>query len=123
MIQVLGDDSRRREYDTMGASGFGGGAGGFQQGQWQQTNIDPEELFRKIFGNAGFGGGNNGTSFGDSVFGGFDRGHEVMMDLTFSEAARGVNKEVSVSMEDACDRCKGNKVNMTLVLCWFNMHF
>ena len=31
------------------------------------------------------------------------------MDLTFSEAARGINKEVSVSMEDACDRCKGNR--------------
>ncbi|XP_071787654.1 dnaJ homolog subfamily A member 3, mitochondrial-like isoform X1 [Asterias amurensis] len=108
--EVLGDDSRRREYDTMGAAGFGGSGGGFQQGQqWQQTNIDPEELFRKIFGNAGFGGGNNGASVGDSVFGGFDRGHEVMMDLTFSEAARGINKEVTVSMEDACDRCKGNR--------------
>ena len=37
----------------MGAAGFGGSGGGFQQGQqWQQTNIDPEELFRKIFGEA-----------------------------------------------------------------------
>ena len=78
VLQVLGDETRRREYDTMGAAGFGGGSGGFQQGQWQGTHIDPEELFRKIFGDAGFGGGGGReSSFGDSIFGGFDRGHEV----------------------------------------------
>lgn len=32
---------------------------------------------------------------------------QVMMDLTFSEAARGVNKEINVRMEDTCERCKG----------------
>ncbi|XP_022100288.1 dnaJ homolog subfamily A member 3, mitochondrial-like isoform X2 [Acanthaster planci] len=106
--EVLGDEARRREYDTVGASGFGGG--GFQQGQWQGQQMDPEELFRKIFGNAGFGMGTGGDSpFGDSIFGGLDRGHEVMMDLTFSEAARGVNKDVTVTMEDTCERCKGNR--------------
>ncbi|XP_038055184.1 dnaJ homolog subfamily A member 3, mitochondrial-like isoform X2 [Patiria miniata] len=109
--EIVGDQTRRREYDTMGAAGFGGGSGGFQQGQWHGQHVDPEELFRKIFGSAGFGGGGVGgdSPFGDSIFGGYDRGHEVMMDLTFSEAARGVNKDVTVSMEDTCERCKGNR--------------
>ncbi|XP_071480431.1 dnaJ homolog subfamily A member 3, mitochondrial-like [Diadema antillarum] len=107
--EVLGDDTRRKEYDTIGQAGFGaggmGGAGGFQ-GQWQQTNLDPEELFRKIFGNQAF---DRGGMFDESVFGGFNRAHEVMMDLSFSEAARGVNKEVTVNIEDTCQRCKGSR--------------
>ena len=74
--EVLGDEKKRQQYDTFGAagpgaahdaqSGFGGGgAGGFHY----QSQVDPEELFRTIFGDAfqkgrdfesmfeGFGGG------------------------------------------------------------------
>ena len=29
------------------------------------------------------------------------------MDLSFSEAARGVNKDVNITMEDTCIRCNG----------------
>ena len=35
--------------------------------------------------------------------------HQMAMDLTFSEAARGVNKEVTVNLEDTCERCKGSR--------------
>ena len=85
--QVLGDEGKRREYDTLGQAfgGAGAGAGGFQ-GQWQSTgggNIDPEELFRKIFGDQGFGsgGGGGGGGFGSIFedFGGFSTGHEVIV--------------------------------------------
>ena len=83
--QVLGDEGKRREYDTLGQAfgGAGAGAGGFQGG-WQSTggNIDPEELFRKIFGDQAFsggGGGRGGGGFGSIFedFGGFNAGHEV----------------------------------------------
>lgn len=30
------------------------------------------------------------------------------MELTFSEAAKGTNKELSVNIDDACQRCDGN---------------
>jgi DnaJ family protein A protein 3 len=42
-------------------------SGGFQN---FHSNIDPEELFRKIFGNAGFQGGfSNFGDFAESNFG------------------------------------------------------
>nr|XP_054754714.1 dnaJ homolog subfamily A member 3, mitochondrial-like [Lytechinus pictus] len=108
--EVIGDEGRRKEYDMVGQAGFGaggmgGGAGGFQ-GQWQQSTMDPEELFRRIFGNQAF---DRGGMFDESMFGGFNAAHEVAMDLTFSEAARGVNKEINVKMEDRCERCKGSR--------------
>lgn len=30
------------------------------------------------------------------------------MELTFSEAAKGVNKELNVNIDDICPRCDGN---------------
>lgn len=60
----------------MGGGGrHGGGADGFSQ-HWQyQSTIDPEELFRKIFGDAGF---TRGTfdDFAESKFG-FGAAEEV----------------------------------------------
>lgn len=61
--QVLSDEVKRKQYDTYGSAGFDAGqqAGGRQQ-YWtgQASNVDPEELFRKIFGE--FSGG---RGFGD----------------------------------------------------------
>ena len=67
--EVLGDEDRRRNYDGFGSSSssssdspgqdFGGGSGfrsgrtrgGGQWAQWQyQSNVNPEDLFRQIFG-------------------------------------------------------------------------
>lgn len=64
----------------MGAAGAGGGPHGpqgFSQ-QWQyQSTIDPEELFRKIFGAAGFGPKSNPfDDFADSKYG-FGEAQEV----------------------------------------------
>ena len=87
--EVLSDETKRKNYDTYGMTGsdpFGGGgqgpfAGargrtsdpgqGFRGYEYYQSQVDPEELFRKIFGDAfnrgGFGnhewmndGGENG---------------------------------------------------------------
>lgn len=60
-LQILSDENKRKQYDTFGTTseqmGMGGGpsgADGFTH-QWQyKSTIDPEELFRKIFGDAGF---------------------------------------------------------------------
>lgn len=41
-----------------------------------QSSVDPEELFRKIFGQAGFQGGNFGEEFAESRFG-FGAAQEV----------------------------------------------
>jgi len=129
--EVLSDDSKKAQYDTYGMAGdpasaaggggpggpggagnpFAGGFGNFGFNQYQsQTN--PEDLFRKIFedfgtsfGGGGMGGGGGG--FGrESVQGSTQ---EIVMDLSFQEAARGVNKKTSISVVDVCTSCKGNR--------------
>ncbi len=60
--EVLGDENKRKQYDMYGTTagagagspGAGGqGSGGFASGGFNyQSQIDPEELFRTIFGDA-----------------------------------------------------------------------
>lgn len=62
-----------------------GGPGGMgnNQNAWSyQSNVDAEELFRKIFNQSGFGGsGQFEEDFADSKFG-FGAAEEVMLGLT-----------------------------------------
>lgn len=119
--EVLSDEQKRREYDTygqtaenmnrQGGGGFGGGGPfgpeGFSQ-NWQfRSTIDPEELFRKIFGEGNFRS-NSFDDFADSKFG-FGQAQELVMDLSFAQAARGVNKDVNVNVVDQCPKCAGSK--------------
>ncbi|XP_035911908.1 protein tumorous imaginal discs, mitochondrial isoform X1 [Anopheles stephensi] len=115
--EVLSDETKRREYDTygqtseqMGRSGAGPGPGAGPQGfsqNWQfRSTIDPEELFRKIFGDGGFQTGFD--DYSDSKFG-FGGAQEVMMNLTFAQAARGVNKDIDVNVVDTCPKCTGSR--------------
>ncbi|KAM9362825.1 dnaJ homolog subfamily A member 3, mitochondrial-like [Symphorus nematophorus] len=102
--EVLSDEVKRKQYDTYGAAGFDPNRAGASQQQYYRaggTNINPEELFRKIFGE--FTGG---MGFGD-IHNMFEQRPEFVMELTFSEAAKGVNKELSVNIDDTCMRCDG----------------
>ncbi|XP_030588345.1 dnaJ homolog subfamily A member 3, mitochondrial-like [Archocentrus centrarchus] len=102
--EVLSDEVKRKQYDTYGAAGFDPNRASAGQQQYYRaggTTIDPEELFRKIFGD--FAGG---MGFGN-INSMFDERPEFVMELTFSEAAKGVNKELNVNIDDACQRCDG----------------
>ncbi|XP_064415255.1 dnaJ heat shock protein family (Hsp40) member A3a [Latimeria chalumnae] len=99
--EVLSDEVKRKQYDTYGTAGFDPGAAGGRQQHWRgSSTIDPEELFRKIFGEF------SGSSFGDfnNVF---NQPQEYIMELTFTQAAKGVNKEITVNIDDSCQRCDG----------------
>lgn len=49
--QVLSDEVKRKQYDAYGSAGFDPGASGSGQNYWRGgPSVDPEELFRKIFG-------------------------------------------------------------------------
>ncbi|XP_061425734.1 dnaJ homolog subfamily A member 3, mitochondrial isoform X1 [Lethenteron reissneri] len=103
--EVLSDDAKRKQYDTYGSAGFdagfGSGAGTGGQQYWRAgSTVDPEELFRKIFGEF------SRSNFGDfsSMF---DQPQEFFMELTFTQAAKGVNKEISLFINDTCQRCEG----------------
>lgn len=103
---VLGDEKRRREYDSYGQT-FAGGAGagpgfggfdfsGFQQGAG--VEFDLSDLF----------GG-----FGD-VFGGggrrIKRGRDISIDveLTFKESILGTKRSMLVTKVGKCDTCDGS---------------
>lgn len=86
---MLGDEKKRNMYDTWGSAdstnnNMGGTAGGmgnenFQNAWSYHSNVDAEELFRKIFNQSGFG--NSGSfeeDFADSKFG-FGAAEEVFI--------------------------------------------
>lgn len=85
-FKILGDETKRKQYDTWGSTAeqMGAGAGGghasgpqgFSQTWQYQSTIDPEELFRKIFGDAGFGKGSPFDDFAESRYG-FGEAQEV----------------------------------------------
>lgn len=92
---VLADDKKRQEYDqirAMGASGFGGfGNQGF--------NVDD---LGDIFGNLGdiFGfGGTGGRRKGQT--------YQTNINISFTEAASGVETVVPLRKEVACSDCRG----------------
>lgn len=116
----MSDDTKRKEYDTfgqtseqMGRQGNGPSPGahhhGFNQ-NWQfRSTVDPEELFRKIFGDANFR--NDFNDFAESQFG-FGGAQEITMNLTFAQAARGVNKDVQLNIVDTCPKCSGSRCEL-----------
>jgi molecular chaperone DnaJ len=77
----------------------GGRSGGFH---------DPADIFREVFG---------GSSIFEDLFGGGrsdpsqpQRGSDLRydMEITFEEAAQGVEKEITVTKADRCDVCDGS---------------
>ncbi|KPP58949.1 dnaJsubfamily A member 3, mitochondrial-like [Scleropages formosus] len=100
--EVLSDEVKRKQYDTYGTAGFDPQQAGAGQQYWRGgATVDPEELFRKIFGE--FAGGRGFGDFSSM----FDQPNEYVMELTFMQAAKGVNKEITVNLEDTCERCHG----------------
>ncbi len=112
--EALSDPQKRAAYDQYGHAafdrtrGFGGargGGGGFH---------DPFEIFREVFS-----GGAGGGSIFDDLFGGGQgradpsgpqRGSDLRydMEITFEEAVRGAEKEISLTKLETCDVCHGS---------------
>lgn len=93
--QILSDARKRQAYDQFGHAGLGG-AGGFEQG----FNGSFSDIFDNIFGDI-FGGGAGG--------GGASAGVDLRynLEITFEEAAFGVDKKISFEKETSCDTCTG----------------
>lgn len=105
---ILGDDSKRAEYDTMGsytAGGQGGGPwggfGGFQGGMnGQGFEFDLNDIFEN-FGDM-FGGARAGARRPS-------RGHDVSVDieLSFKESVFGTRRSLKLMKNGVCASCKG----------------
>ena len=110
---VLSDENKRRQYDQFGSAAFDGsnGFGGFDPG-----DVDLNDILRSVFG-GGFSGGFSSGGFGfDDFFGGSTRNSNrarkgkdtlVRIDLTLEEAAFGIDKEITLNLNDTCDNCNG----------------
>ncbi|KAK3922939.1 Protein tumorous imaginal discs, mitochondrial [Frankliniella fusca] len=114
--EVLSDETKRQEYDqwgtTMEQMNRSGQSTDFNSWNFE-SDLNPEELFRKIFGEAGF----NPRGFGEKLHEtdhtankqGYGAAEEIILNLTFHQAARGVVKEAVINVIDTCDLCKGTR--------------
>lgn len=99
---VLSDAESRARYDRFGHAAFanGGGAGGFQSGDFSGF----EDIFGDIFSSF-FGGSMGGDPRRARGRGGNDLRYDL--DITFEEAAFGCEKEISLSRRTRCEECSG----------------
>ena len=109
---VLGDETKRKEYDEvrhMGPAGnlFGGapGAGGRAGGGFRVDDLG--DLLGNIFGRGARGGRGAGRGPGASAA---QRGQdlETTLHLSFLEAVNGLTATVNVTSEVACHTCGGS---------------
>lgn len=115
--EVLSDDNKRREYDQWGTTSEQMGRKGHTSADFKSWNfeadLNPEELFRKIFGEAGFGASAFGETLKETDYTenkqGFAAAEEVILNLTFSQAVRGIVKEAVINVVDKCPKCKGTR--------------
>lgn len=104
--EVLSDADKKARYDQYGFAGVdpnfnpgfgGGGAGGFGFG-------DLGDIFGDIFGGFGFGGGGsarqNAPQKGQNIV--------AQVEITFEEAAFGVEKEINTAVIEDCGKCHGS---------------
>lgn len=117
--QTLSDEKKRKEYDTYGQtfngagpSGFGGFQGGFNASDFQDMQFDFGDLgdiFGDMFG-GGFGGGARQK-----------RGRDISLeiDVPFTEAIFGTERNVLISKISTCKTCSGSgaKVGTKLKTC------
>jgi len=116
--EVLSDDSKRKVYDQYGEDGLKGagmGGGGFPGGHGGFSSM--EEALRTFMGAFGGGGGQQGGgSPFESFFGGGgeeDSGNKrgsskrVSITISFEEAAKGTEKELSIQNYITCSTCQG----------------
>ena len=119
---VIGDESKRREYDEirrLGAAGFGGGGqpgGGFSSGFGGAgfSDADFGDLLNNLFGGAA-GPGTAGPRAGGFRSGASrprraTRGDDLHADvhLTFEDALAGVRTTLRVTGDGVCDTCGGS---------------
>lgn len=102
--EVLSDPQKRGRYDQFGhagtdPNGFGGGAGGFSDFDFGGIG----DIFETFFGGSGFGGrtrSKRGPQKGADL--------KYAMDISFEEAAFGVEREINVSRMEICSKCTGS---------------
>jgi molecular chaperone DnaJ len=108
--EVLKDPSKKQRYDQFGHAGVGGnGGGGSPFGGYggQDMNFDFGDLglgdiFSSFFGGGGGGGQRTREARGRDV--------ESEVAISFEDAVFGTEIDLSLTLQDTCDHCKGKTV-------------
>lgn len=105
--EVLGDETKRKNYDKFGTSDgqpnfndfFGGASGGFSG---ESFTSDLGDIFGDIFG--AFGG-----AFGGRKSRVMEKGEDINIQITisFNEAVNGCQKDITISRYETCPYCQG----------------
>ncbi len=103
--EVLSDSEKRQRYDQFGHEGLRG-AGMHDFSHMNVDDIFSMFGFDDFFGSM-FGGG--GRRRGSGRRGGGAKGYdlETGVELTLNEIARGAEKTIEFTRQDACSKCKG----------------
>lgn len=111
--QVLGNDQKRKQYDQFGSAAFSGGSSGFNQGGFggfdfsgfQGGGIDMDDLFGGFGDIFGFGGSRSSAKRQSR-----GRDLEMVINISFLEAAFGLEKEIIFVKNIGCKQCGGQGV-------------
>lgn len=122
--ETLKDAQKRAAYDRYGHAAFEGGGrgpGGMSGGGGGGGFHDPFDIFREVFGQGqgGGGGGGGGGGIFDEMFGGGGQGGgggggrdgsdlRYDLEISLSDAAKGIEKELSFRKAASCELCDGS---------------
>lgn len=96
---VLSDPEKRARYDRFGHAGVSSGSG-FGPGFDPSVFGEFSDLFENLFGFSGFGGGSRGRPAGSDVV--------YRMEVTFRDAAFGIEAPLVISRLIPCEACAGS---------------
>ncbi len=101
--EVLKDDQKRAAYDQFGHAGaqgnpFGGGQNAGAGFDFNGAGFDFSDILNQFMGGAG--GQRSGPARGRDL--------EVSVVIEFMEAVKGVEKDISLTLDDTCERCSGD---------------
>ncbi|MFA5887337.1 MAG: molecular chaperone DnaJ [Candidatus Nanoarchaeia archaeon] len=99
---VLGDKTKKENYDRFGNADFNQGfqGGGFSGYGFDNFNMDDAfDMFEGFFGGSPFGSRRRRQRKGADL--------QYVMDISFEEAAFGVDKKIEIEKAEKCDACDG----------------
>ena len=121
---MLSDSNKRRQFDSYGStrspgSSYGPSASksGFktstrgpidQNYSWSYTSsMDPEELFRSVFGNFGSARASGSSIFDSIINAMYNEPKHYQLTVDFLEAVQGVTKSFQIDEAASCSTCGG----------------
>jgi molecular chaperone DnaJ len=99
---VLGDKTKKENYDRFGNADFNQGFqdGGFSGYGFDNFNMDDAfDMFEGFFGGSPFGSRRKRQRKGADL--------QYVMDISFEEAAFGADKKIEIEKAEKCDACDG----------------